>query len=173
MKKIPDFVVLTIITLVAAALLAATNQLTSGYIAQASLVTANASRFAALPSAEDFTDLEAPEGIDALCKGTVGGETVGYVVTATSQGYAGPIEIIIGMDLNGTVTGITVGGSNFAETAGLGSKVKESAFADQFIGKAGAVILGDDIDAVTSATISSRAVVVAVNKALESMQSIQ
>lgn len=169
MKKIPAFVTLTIITLVAAALLAGTNHITSEHIARAAQEATDASRCAALSSAESFMELSAPEGVDAVCEGQTAGQAVGYVATVTAKGYAGPIEITVGADTNGTITGVAVGGSSFAETAGLGSKAKEPAFTEQFLGKTAPITLNDGVDAISGATITSRAVVDGVNQALGAM----
>ena len=69
------------------------------------------------------------------------------------------------MNMDGVIEGVDVGGSNFSETAGLGAKTKDAAFRDQFRGmdanQADRIAVkadGGDVDAVSSATISSRAV---------------
>jgi electron transport complex protein RnfG len=75
----------------------------------------------------------------------------------------------VGVDNDGVITGISVGGSSFSETAGLGARAKEAWFAEQYIGKASPIALtkdGGEIDAITSATITSRAVTTAVNNAV-------
>ena len=64
------------------------------------------------------------------------------------------------------IVSLVIGDDRFAETEGLGSKVKEEAFISQFIGKSAPLALSD-IDAVTNATITSEAVVNAINKAYE------
>ena len=79
---------------------------------------------------------------------------------------------MVGMDSSGVITGINVGGSNFSETAGLGAKVKNDDFKDQFKGLMPPVILNEDVDAVTAATISSRAVTDAVNKACDYLEGL-
>ena len=58
-----------------------------------------------------------------------------------------------------------VGGARFSETEGLGSRVKDEAFTQQFIGQTPPLALGEDVDAVSGATVSSRAAVDAVNEA--------
>ena len=64
-------------------------------------------------------------------------------------------------DENGVITSLTVDAST--QTAGLGQKCAEEAFTSQFIGKSAPLTLGEGIDAVASATITSQAVVDAVN----------
>ncbi len=163
MKRLPAFLILTIITLVAAVLLALTDDVTRGPIAAASLGEADAARKAVLASAESFTQLEAPQGVDSLYEGLAGGQGVGHVATVTVPGFAGPVEITLGVDSNHAITGLSVGGSAFAETAGLGDKARQPEFTDQFLGKALPVTLNGDVDAISGATITSRAVVDGVN----------
>ena len=71
---------------------------------------------------------------------------------------------------DGTISGISVGGANFAETAGLGARAKEPEFQAQFAGKNAPVALtgdGGEIEALTGATITSRAVIKGVNQSME------
>ena len=105
----------------------------------------------------------------AVMRGT---ETMGYVIRQTEQGYGGPIEVLVGVRPDRTITGIHVGGPEFNETENLGAKAKEPAFTDQFSGKAAPVTLGKDIDAIAGATVTSQAVVKAVNTAVEKLDSV-
>lgn len=100
-----------------------------------------------------------------------GGQAVGYAARSTVKGYAGPIEVTVGVEPSGTVRGIVVGGAEFNETEGLGSLVRDDAFRSQFTGVQPPVALGDQIDAVSGATVSSQAVVDGVNNAVQSLQS--
>ncbi len=114
---------------------------------------------------EDIT--EAAVGKDA------GGETVGYVVNVTThEGYGGDIQISVGIASDGTVKGIEM--LSISETAGLGMKAAETEFKDQFKDKNVEKFSytktgesGDDmIDAISGATITTNAVVNAVDSAL-------
>lgn len=114
---------------------------------------------------EDIT--EAAVGKDA------GGETVGYVVNVTThEGYGGDIQISVGIASDGTVKGIEM--LSISETAGLGMKAAETEFKDQFKDKnverfsyTKTGESGDDmIDAISGATITTNAVVNAVDSAL-------
>lgn len=93
------------------------------------------------------------------------------VETSSNQGFGGKIELIMGILMDGTVTGYKITQQN--ETPGLGSKVTEPNFSRQFVGlnthsdDFSLTKDGGEIDAVTGATISSRAVVDAVKKAVE------
>ncbi len=88
--------------------------------------------------------------------------------TASSEGYGGPVAVTVRFDAAGAIASLTVGDESFAETPGLGAKAKEEAFTAQFIGKTPPLGLGD-IDAIASATVTSEAVLSAVNKAWEEL----
>ena len=83
------------------------------------------------------------------------------VKTATAAGYDGNEITVNVTDENGVITSLTVDAST--QTPGLGQKCAEEAFTSQFKGKSAPFTLGDGIDAVASATITSQAVVDAVN----------
>lgn len=92
------------------------------------------------------------------------------IKTYSDNGFGGRIELIIGMLMDGTVTGYKV--IEQKETPGLGSKISENKFAGQFVGLNSLLNNfslkkdGGEIDAITGATISSRAVTEAVKKAV-------
>ncbi len=92
------------------------------------------------------------------------------IKTFSDNGFGGKIELIIGMLMDGTITGYKV--IEQKETPGLGTKIAEKKFADQFIGlnsyqnEFKLTKDGGEIDAVTGATISSKAVIDAVEKAI-------
>ena len=81
--------------------------------------------------------------------------------TATIAGFGGADITVQVTDENGVITALTVDASS--QTAGLGQKCAEEAFTSQFVGKSAPLTLGEGIDAVASATITSQAVVDAVN----------
>ena len=160
MKK-QAWLILCIIALVAGLALAATNMVTAGPIEEQSLKATREARIAVFPDASDFTEMTIAEdtGLDSIYEAKLNDETIGYVLQNTVSGYGGPIEIIIGIDTQGAVTGLSVGGSSFAETAGLGTQVKEAAFTDQFVGLAEMPVLNGNVDTISGATISSSAVI--------------
>ena len=82
-------------------------------------------------------------------------------LTATEEGFGGDIEVTFGVDENNTIVTVDIGGKYFAETPGLGAKVSESPFKDQFIGKT-LPIAAEDVDCIAGATISSKAVIRAI-----------
>ncbi len=173
MKKVPAWVILCVIALVAGAALGTTNALTKGPIAEQAAKAAEEARAAVLPAAASFEPITLEEGaaVDYCYQGVdASNNIVGHVVQVTVTGFGGPIEVTIGMDGEGVLTGIQCGGSGFSETAGLGAKVKEASFTDQFAGLVAPVSLvkdGGEVDSVTAASISSNAVCSAVNTAAE------
>jgi len=96
--------------------------------------------------------------------------TIGYAFTAEGRGYGGPIDILIGLKPdNKTLQGIRI--ISQQETPGLGAKIVEASFLDQFSGVSVDQVKlarnGGKIDAITGATISSTAVVKGVRNAIE------
>lgn len=103
------------------------------------------------------------------------GEVVGYAVnTYTRKGFSGNISLITGFKPDGTIINIAV--LEQKETPGLGTKMNEPAFKDQFIGKNPSVFAlkvkkdGGPVDAITAATISSRAFCDAVQRAYNTIE---
>ena len=103
----------------------------------------------------------------------------GYVFIAQEDGYSSTIETIIGVDINGTITGVKILFQQ--ETPGLGDKIEEIRsgesvpwFLHQFVGKPASYNFnvtqdGGNIDAVSGATISSRTVAKSVIKGLKKL----
>lgn len=89
----------------------------------------------------------------------------GSTANASVIGYGGPVLVRLTLEDQGKIAAIDVGGARFAETQGVGSRVKEEAFTSQFIGQTPPLTLNEEVDAVSGATISSQAVVDAVNEA--------
>lgn len=173
-KQLPAWAVLLLITLAAGLCLGGVYALTQDTIAAQAAAAAEAARRGALPEAEAFEALTVPAeaGLDWCYAGLRAGQRIGYVAQATAQGFGGPLEVIAGVNLEGALTGVSVGGSAFSETAGLGAKAKEPAFGARFIGKqppltvikAGEDAAENTVEAITAATITSRAATQAVNK---------
>ena len=87
-------------------------------------------------------------------------------VTETVQGFQSEIEVTVGLDASNAIVSLKIGGPNFNETEYYGAEVQTNAFRNQFIGKSGVLQYGDGIDAVAGATITSNAVLQAINDAL-------
>ena len=164
---IPAWLRLALICIVVGGLLGIVNTMTEGPIAQHALEAANEARYASFAGAESFEAVQLPEdsGVDSCYAAMKDGQLAGYVAQVTVTGFGGPIEIQVGMDLNQSITGINVGGAKFSETPGLGAKAKDADFTAQFTGLSIPTQLGDGVDAITGATITSGAVSGGVNKA--------
>ncbi|MDP2872167.1 MAG: RnfABCDGE type electron transport complex subunit G [Bacillota bacterium] len=176
--------ILALITAVAAGALAYTNQLTAEQILLQVEKAKQDALLEVLPGAVGFdsqADLlaEAQAGDEALRDvqemyvGRGAGGPVGTAYLVTVSGYGGPVVIVAGVNNEGAITGMKIVSAS-SETPGLGSKIKEAWFQNQFKGKtAGAPLqlvktpaLGQDqVQAVAAATISSSAVVRAINAA--------
>lgn len=183
-KIIKNTLILTIITLVAGLGLGFVYEITKEPIAQAQDAAKKEAWQQVFPEAslDDFVPVEVDQDvasqvtkdlgvqatIDEVC--TVGDE--GYVITATDkEGYGGDIQITVGITADGTVNGVSI--LSISETAGLGMKATEPSFYEQYQGKQTEKFVvskdggdGEPIDALSGATITSRAVTGAVNAAL-------
>ncbi len=104
---------------------------------------------------------------DALVGKDAAGNVVGYAVSVTSaEGYDGNVTLSIGVSTDGVINGISF--TELHETPGKGMLCGEPAFMDQFAGKqADQLTLGEDVDGITGVTITSKAVVNAVNAGLD------
>ena len=164
--RLPPWAILLLICILVGGALGVINGLTEGPIALRAVEAANAARRASFAEADSFEqmDLASDSGVDACYKAMKNGELVGYVAQVTVTGFGGPVEIQVGMNLDQTITGVNVGGSKFAETPGLGAKAKDPEFAGQFAGLTVPAQLGNGVDAITGATITSAAVSSGVNK---------
>lgn len=101
------------------------------------------------------------------------GSVKGYVLTVTNhEGYGGDIQFAMGVQIDGTVNGISF--LSIAETAGLGMKATEADFIKQFADKKvesfrytkNGASVDDEVDAISGATITTNAVVNGVNAGL-------
>ncbi len=95
------------------------------------------------------------------------GAAVGYCVEVSSGGFGGDVAVMVGYNADMTVCGVSI--LSHSETPGLGARVTEDFFLAQFEGQSGALVLGSDVDAISGATISSRAVTDGVNLATETL----
>ena len=114
------------------------------------------------------------EMYEVQVNGEAAGYAAGYAVKVTASGSQGSIEMMVGVDAEGAVTGVSV--VNHSETSGIGTKVVGNeptasgvGVLDQFIGKSaadGTLTVGTNVDAITGATVSTKGVTAGVNAAL-------
>lgn len=89
----------------------------------------------------------------------------GYVIETVTAGYAGDITMLIGVSTDGKVTGLVV--REMTETAGLGlSALNDHEFLAQFLNGEGDAEVGTNVDAISGATVTSKAIARSVNSAV-------
>ncbi len=173
---------LLIISVLSAAALGYVYEITKKPIEQASLKKELQAIKEVVPPFDNnpFDEKFEMEAFDGAGKLTVypakkGGKIVGYAVkTFTEKGFGGHIDIIVGFLPNGVIENTKV--LAHSETPGLGSKMTSKKFKSQFHGFNPAekkLIVkkdGGDVDAITAATISSRAFCDALNRAYKTLQ---
>lgn len=163
---------------ISALLLGITYQVTLDPITQSRAKEDQLNQTMVYPEAESFEKVDQAvldavkaksPGIIDITQAKKGNETVGYVVKSGTNGFGGAMEVMVGVDLQGKVTGMRLG--NNAETPGLGDNAKKPEFFEQFLAKdllkgiavTKAVPGDNEIQAMTGATVTSQAVVDAVN----------
>ena len=162
------------ITAVVAVLLAAVNKVTAPIIAQRNEEKKQQAIQAVLPGGGESVDFIDDTGLVA---NVYRGEQ-GYAVEVAPQGFNGAITMMVGVDFEGNVLGISV--VNQTETAGLGAvcgaeNSAGEAFRGQFAGMSGELAVtkdGGQVDAITGATVTSRAVTAGVNAALDCVENL-
>ncbi len=116
-----------------------------------------------LPGSTVFEE-EAYTGEDQNIAFVYKGQT-GYVVGTATAGYAGPIHMLIGVSNDGYVTGLQV--RYMEETFGLGAEaLQDWEFLAQFLRTEGDAAVGEGIDAISGATVTSKAITRSVNSAV-------
>ena len=166
--------ILCAITLVVALALGAVNAVTAGPIAEQNAQKIKDSLENVMPGAES-EQIDVPEGttvttetknatsvtILSAYKMTKDGADAGYCVEVGPTGFGGALDTMVGIDSDGKVTGISVISAS-SETPGLGARSTEPEFQAQFADQVGTEVAvakdGGSIDALTGATITSRAV---------------
>jgi Na+-translocating ferredoxin:NAD+ oxidoreductase subunit G len=161
--------ILALVCALSAAALAVVNMVTMVPIARQAEIERREAFQRVMPNAEDFRVVSGTPRWEAL----KGGAAVGTVISLSTQGYSGAITFAIGLDRQNRLTGVRV--LSHTETPGLGARITGTAFVSQFtgLGVEGLKLKKDDpaagrVDAITAATISSRAVTNAVRAAVES-----
>ena len=177
---------LTAIALVVAALLGLVNSVTEDRINELTFAATREALAAVTPEGSDYDPLELPDTAVAAAK-EQGGKltelyavsTGGYACKVEASGSQGIIEMIVGVDDAGAITGISVVSN--AETAGNGSKVMGHEpnkagvpVLDQFIGLSGAgtLAVGKTVTEVSGATVSTRGITMGANAALAAVATI-
>ena len=176
---------LTVISLVVAALLGFVNSITADKIAEIDAENTRIAMSAVAPEGSEFGDkIEVTDDMVAaaatqsgkileLYPVTNGGAEAGYVMKISASGSQGTIVMMVGVDANKAITGISV--VSHAETSGIGTKVvgnetntADVPVLDQFVGLSGAgsLVVGSNITAISGATVSTKGITMGANAAL-------
>lgn len=167
-KKKPTSIGILVLTLfcvtaIMSGLLGLVNYVTKDRIAALKSEKTTSAMAEVLPA--DSYDELAYDGNDSLVKGVWAADD-GFVVRVTPSGFGGVIDMMVGVDANGAVTGVSI--ISMSETPSLGKNASKPSFRDQYIGKGHVALTkdGGDIDALTGSTVTSRAVTLGVNAAV-------
>ena len=168
--------VLAIICVVVTLALSSTNLLTYKKIESLAIETQNKA-MSKLIEADEYHELPA-----ATSKGDItyhaaikDGDTVGCIFITQANGYGGVVSVMTAVDINGNIKAVEILAAS-DETPGLGQNVTKESFYSQYAGLKNNVTVikgsaankeNNEINAVTGATISSKAVTTAVNQALD------
>ena len=176
---------LTAISLVVAALLGFVNSITKDKIAAIDAENTRVAMSAVAPEGSEFGDkMELSEAaitaasdnggkLVELYPVTLDGAAAGYVMKISASGSQGSIVMMVGVDADKAITGISV--VSHAETSGIGTKVVGNEpnaagvpVLDQFQGMSGAgtLVVGKNITAISGATVSTKGINMGANAAL-------
>ena len=182
---------LTVIALVVAALLGLVNNITADKIAEIDAEKTRVSMSAVVPEGSEFTDkLEISDDVAAAAAAQGGkltelygvknaGADAGYVMKIAASGSQGTITMMVGVDANKAITGISV--VSHAETSGIGTKVMGNEpnaagvpVLDQFIGMSGSgsLVVGKTVTAISGATVSTKGITMGANAALAAAEAL-
>ncbi|EJO5346295.1 RnfABCDGE type electron transport complex subunit G [Clostridium botulinum] len=167
---------LLIITAVAGLILGGAYSITKKPIAEQVKKTNSEAMKETLPKADEFQVMEgkAKDSVLEVNEGKSGSDTAGYAIKVLTKGYGGEIELMVGVSKEGKVQGIKI--LSHSETPGLGANADQPKFSGQFKEKPTEKDLevvkrapgkDNEIEAITGATITSRAVTKGVNDAIK------
>ena len=182
---------LTVIALVVAALLGVVNNVTKDKIAEQDAENTRIAMSAVAPEGSEFGDkMDISDAVAAAASAqggkivemypmTNGGADAGYVVKVSASGSQGTITMMVGVDANKAITGISV--VSHSETSGIGTKVVGNEpnaagvpVLDQFVGMSGSgsLVVGKNVIAVSGATVSTKGITMGANAALAAVEAL-
>ena len=166
--------VLTVICALIALMLGFVHSVTAAPIAEAEENAKTEAIHAIFPDATEIKQIELPDQTDpdrqinAVYSVENAGGFVGYAVNVTvGSGYGGEINMTVGISRENKVKGLEI--VSHSETAGLGARIDELSFRQRFNGIEEQAVIGENVDAISGATISSKAVAAGVNAALNAV----
>ncbi|MBQ2782275.1 MAG: FMN-binding protein [Clostridia bacterium] len=176
---------LTIIALVVAALLGVVDMVTHDKIDAINVEKTNQALAAVAPEGAEFTPVELSDAAVAAAAayGTLDSmyemSTGGYAMKIVASGSQGSIEMIVGVDANKALTGVSV--VSHSETGGIGTKVINNdpnsagtPVLDQFIGMSGAgsLVVGKTVTPISGATVTTKGITAGCNAALSAVEAM-
>lgn len=176
---------LTVISLVVAALLGVVNMVTEDKIDAINAEKTNQALAAVAPEGAEFTPVELSDAAVAAASayGTLDSmyemSTGGYAMKIVASGSQGSIEMIVGVDANKALTGVSV--VSHSETGGIGTKVVNNdpntagtPVLDQFIGMSGAgsLVVGKTVTPISGATVTTKGITAGCNAALAAVEAM-
>ncbi len=164
-------IVLFVVTAIVALLLGFVDYITRDQIA-ANVKAKTDAAMSSVLAADNYTAVDSYTDETGLVTSVysasdASGNVIGYVSEVSPSGFGGAINMVVGVDTNGVVTGISI--VKMTETSGLGANASNTSFREQYVGKTGTLAVdkdGGEIVALTGATVTSRAVTDGVNAVL-------
>lgn len=173
--------ILLVIGFVCTLILTVCNYVTKDRIKMLSFQAEQDALTETLPEADKFVKMsyESDGIITAVYEAKAEDKSVvGYCVKAEPVGYGGAISMIVGVDVNGAVTGVKI--ISMSETAGLGANASKPEFTNGFVGKTADIKVNkkgapgeNEIAAISGATVTSKAVTEGVNAAIAAVDSLK
>lgn len=167
-ESIKPFVVMVCICIVVALVLSVTNAITAPVIENNNAIAAAETRSAVLPGSGEFSPVDIDYKALGIDSAFVDKNGMGYVITATNNGYKGDVTVTVGIDPEGAVVNVIADVT--PETKGIGSKAGDKDYLDEFKGHSGSA---DDVDIISGATYSCTAVKAGVSMALAAFDTIK
>lgn len=160
--------ILAVICVVASGLLAGMNSLTKSRIIAQAQTEEEAALREVMPQGEYFDPLKKGEEILYYKVRNKDNKFIGVAFKASGKGYSSAIDTLVGMTKDGSIIAIKILNQN--ETPGLGARVAESSFTGQFSDKNIQGLVS--VQAITGATISSKAVIDSVKKKAQEIKDL-
>ncbi len=175
--------ILLLVTAIAGGTLSMVNKITKPRIELQKRLVLERALIKALPTADKNAIVLTKDGDSQYYKGYSNSDStnlVGYAFVAYGKGYSSTIETMVGVDTSGAITGLTI--LHQVETPGLGTKIEEIRYGEekpwfliQFLNRTWNQSLavdkdGGEINSITGATISSRAVANSIKESLKNLE---
>ncbi|MBA2123745.1 hypothetical protein B9J78_02235 [bacterium Unc6] len=164
-REYKPVIILFIISIIASGSLALTQVITIQTVISNQKAREKAMILSILPGAHSYQLKNTSFGKQYFEGFSETAQSIGYAIYAQGRGFRGPIKILVGFSKDGIIFNIRI--FEHKETPGLGAGITQAWFVGQFDGKKICELSLDNIQAITGATISSRAVVESVKKSVE------